>query len=273
MRIVSRVGNGGRELIRWSGRPLVMRCDRCRETVSARLDGEVPGTGDAQASAVDAHLAGCADCRAWADRAAAVTRLARTGPAEAGPDLIGAVVAASRTLRPVVRRRRAGPAVRCGLALVGTGQLVLAALAVAGAATLDHDGTHVGGAGIAHAVHETSAWNLAIGIGFLAVAWSGGRLVAGLLPVTGAFVGVLAVLSAVDLVAGRVEPDRIATHALVLAGFVLLLLHRRVLGDDDGTARRRDRRRDTPAVLPDAAPRWSGPAAGPGAVAQERRAA
>lgn len=242
--------------------------------VSARLDGEAGHTGDDPERAVDAHLAGCADCRVWADRAAAVTRLARTGPAQAGPDLTDAVVAASRALPPVVRRRRAAVAVRSGLALVGAGQLVLAAVAVAGAAMIDHDGMHVGGASVAHAVHETSAWNLAIGIGFLAVARAGGRLVAGLLPVTGAFVGVLAVLSAVDLVAGRVDPDRLATHALVLAGFLLLLLHGRVLGDDDGgSAGRRDRHRASPAVLPDAALPWSGPAAGPGAVARERRAA
>ncbi|TCK25979.1 putative anti-sigma-YlaC factor YlaD [Pseudonocardia endophytica] len=250
-----------------------MRCDRCRELVSARLDGEDPPDG----RAVDAHLAECSGCRVWADRAAAVTRLVRTGPAEPGPDLVGAVVTASATLGPVVRRRRAGTAVRSGLALVGVGQLVLATIAVAGAAASGHDGMHVDGGSVAHALHETSAWNLAIGIGFLAVAWLGGRLVAGLLPVTGAFVGVLAVLSAVDLVAGRVEPDRLATHVLVLAGFVLLLLHRRVLGDDGGRSLLRDRRDRRPRLAvdaPDAPLPWTDPSAGPGAVAgNERRAA
>jgi predicted anti-sigma-YlaC factor YlaD len=250
-----------------------MRCDRCRELVSARLDGEAGDTGDVPEGAVDAHLAGCPDCRAFADRAAMVTRLARTGPAETGPDLTDAVVTASRSLRPVVRRRRAGTAVRSGLALVGAGQLALAVAAVAGASGTDHDAMHVGGASVTHAVHETSAWNLAIGIGFLAVAWAGGRLVAGLLPVTGAFVGVLAVLSALDLVAGRVEPDRLATHALVLVGFLLLLLHRRVLGGDGPRAARRDRRPAFPSEAPDAALPWSGPATGPGAVAQDDRRA
>lgn len=251
-----------------------MRCDRCRELVSARLDGEAGHTGDVPDGAVDAHLACCADCRVWADRAAVVTRLARTGPAEPGPDLVGAVVAASATLRPVVQRRRAGTAVRSGLALVGAGQLVLAAAAVAGAAAVDHGGMQMGGASLTHAVHEMSAWNLALGIGFLAVAWAGGRLVAGLLPVTGAFVGVLAVLSTLDLVAGRVDPSRLATHALVLAGLLLLLLHRHVLGDDGGHAGARDRRHASPGGATDATLPWSGPAAGPGAVAQdERRAA
>ena len=221
---------------------------------------------------MDAHLAGCPECRGWADRAAMVTRLARTGPAQTGPDLTEAVVAASRSSRPVVRRRRAGIAVRSGLALVGAGQLALAVVAVVGAAVTGHDDMHVDGASVTHAVHETSAWNLAIGIGFLAVAWAGGRLVAGLLPVTGAFVGVLAVLSAMDLVAGRVEPDRLATHALVLVGFLLLLLHRRVLGDD-GPRAARDRRPAFRYEVPDAALPWSGPAAGPGAVAQDDRRA
>ena len=248
-----------------------MRCERCRELVSARLDGEDAGDPD---GALDAHLSGCADCRSWAERAAAVTRLARTGPAEPGPDLAAAVVAASRTLRPVVRRRRAGTGVRAGLALVGAGQLVLAATGVAGATADGHDGMHMAGASVAHAAHETSAWNLAMGIGFLAVAWFGGRMVAGLLPVTGAFVSVLAVLSATDLVAGRVEPDRVATHALVVAGFLLLLLHRRVLGDDGGAGVRGRRRPAGPVATPDAVLPWAGPSAGPGAVARdERRAA
>ncbi len=246
-----------------------MRCERCRELVSARLDGEAGP--DVPEGAVDAHLAACTDCHAWAERAAAVTRLARTGPAEPGPDLTDAVVAASRTLPAVVRRRRAGIGVRAGLALVGAGQLVLAAIGVAGAAATDHDGMHhVGGASVAHALHETSAWNLAMGIGFLAVAYAGGRLVAGLLPVTGAFVVVLGVLSALDLVAGRVEPDRLLTHALVLAGFVLLLLHRRVLGDGGGrTAPARQDR--SPVGASDSTLPWIGPAAGPGAVASEDR--
>ena len=53
-----------------------MQCDRFREAISARIDGEDPGLPD---GALDAHLEACADCRAWQQRAHAVTRRARLG--------------------------------------------------------------------------------------------------------------------------------------------------------------------------------------------------
>ncbi|MDN5915597.1 MAG: zf-HC2 domain-containing protein [Pseudonocardia sp.] len=242
-------------------------CEECRERVSARLDGE-----DDAFDAMDAHLRGCAQCRAFADRAATVTRLARTGAAQPGPDLVASVLAAA-DLRPVARRRRAGLAVRAGLGLVGVGQVALAAAGVVGAAFAGHLGVgdvHMAGASAAHFAHESSAWNLALGIGFVAVALGGARLVAGLVPVIGAFVGVLAVLSVVDLVAGRVDPTRLLAHGLVVVGFLLLLLHRRVLRDDGGRAATRPR---TDPVRSDPVLPWSGPVAGPGAVAHADRAA
>jgi hypothetical protein len=55
-------------------------CDACREELSAELDGE----GDpARRDAVRAHLAGCPACERWREQAAVVTRLVRTGPAQA----------------------------------------------------------------------------------------------------------------------------------------------------------------------------------------------
>ena len=51
-------------------------CDRAREAISARIDGEDPGLPD---DALDAHLATCAACREWQQRAHAVTRRARLG--------------------------------------------------------------------------------------------------------------------------------------------------------------------------------------------------
>jgi predicted anti-sigma-YlaC factor YlaD len=39
-----------------------MDCDRAREAISARIDGEDPGVpGDA----IEAHLETCASCRGW----------------------------------------------------------------------------------------------------------------------------------------------------------------------------------------------------------------
>lgn len=66
-----------------------MNCETWREVVSADLDGEAT---PAESAAVEEHLAECAACRRWAERAAVVTRRARTRPAEAAPDLVGIVL-------------------------------------------------------------------------------------------------------------------------------------------------------------------------------------
>ena len=69
-----------------------MQCDRFREAISARIDGEDPGLPDA---AIEAHLAGCAACRAWQQRAHAVTRRARLGGSFLDHDLTPLVLAAA----------------------------------------------------------------------------------------------------------------------------------------------------------------------------------
>jgi predicted anti-sigma-YlaC factor YlaD len=215
-----------------------MDCAVCREELSAELDGE----GDpACRPAVLAHLETCAPCTRWREQAAVVTRLTRTGPAEAGPDLIARVLPAA----PRPRRLRLG--VRVALVAVGVAQIVLGVLSLAG--TAGHGGgvAMLSGADMAHMSHETAAWNLALGAAFLAGAsWT--RHLAGLLPVLGAFIVVLGVLSGLDLAAGRVEPDRVATHALLLVGFALSVL---VV-------------RSGPARTPSPAPSATGPGDRPG---------
>ena len=200
-----------------------MGCDDCREAISAQLDGEEP---PGEAAAVAAHLEGCPSCRAYAERAARVTRLTRTRPVEPGPDLVAAVVAAAPR-RPA--RSRAG-ALRVVLGVVGLGQFALAVSGVVAAGSGGHDAGELSGATAAHLVHESSAWNLALAVGFLWVA-TGTSRAPGLVPVIGAFVGVLTVLSGVDAVAGRVDPERLVTHGVVVLGLLLLLaLHRATRG-------------------------------------------
>jgi predicted anti-sigma-YlaC factor YlaD len=186
-----------------------MDCDRCREAMSAVLDGEADA---AERAAVEAHVAGCAGCRAWqhslADLAV-ITRRARTGVADAGPDLVARVVGHA----PGPRVRRRGTAARAGLAAVGLAQATIGLVALLGAATHAHTG-------MAHTTHESAAWNIALGVAFLAGAlWS--RHLAGLLPALGAFIALLAVVSGLDLVAGRVDPGRVASHLLLVVGFAL----------------------------------------------------
>lgn len=187
--------------------------------MSARLDGE---DAAAERWTVDQHLASCAQCRSFADSAARITRLARTGVAAPGPDLVDAVLAAAPPPRTFTVSRVA----RVLLAVVALGQigLSLASLLAANAASMTvPTSMPLGGATMAHMSHETAAWNLAIGAGFLWVALQSARS-AGLVPLLSAFVGVLTLLSAVDLAMGRVEVLRLLSHCLVVAGLALVVL-------------------------------------------------
>jgi predicted anti-sigma-YlaC factor YlaD len=190
-----------------------------REALSARLDGEDEPMG---AAALDAHLAECAACRRWWDDAAAVTRLVRTGPALAGIDVTDAVLPAA----PGRWRSRLAVGLRLGLGLLGFAQLALGILQVTALRVIDDSALHetaVDGATPGHLWHESAAWNVAIGGGFLWIAARRARPV-GVVPMLTVFIGVLVVLSGADVVAGRVEPLRLASHGFVLVGYLIVLL-------------------------------------------------
>lgn len=75
-------------------------CTECREAVSARLDGEESA---AERDVIDMHLATCAVCRWFADRAARVTRLARTAVATQEPDVTLELLFTIDGLAPVLQ--------------------------------------------------------------------------------------------------------------------------------------------------------------------------
>ncbi|MBP2477340.1 putative anti-sigma-YlaC factor YlaD [Crossiella equi] len=195
-----------------------MDCENYQELLSARLDGELPPGAEDR---LDAHLTGCVDCSAWYEAAARITRLARTGVAEQGPDLVASVLAQA----PVARRRvTLVAALRWALGLLGIAQATVAMSAFLGTAGgADHHGGGLLAAGAAHLSHESAAWNLALGVAF---GWAAlrARHVAGLVPVLGTFVLVLFGVSVLDLLRGGVAPTRVATHLLALAGLVLIVL-------------------------------------------------
>ena len=189
-----------------------MSCARYREAASARLDGEPLGIS---ATALEHHLASCSNCAGWlaaAERAGRSLRISATVPPDLSEQILSRVVLPHRRL---ARRQRL---VRSGLVLLGFVQWALAVPALFGQNLAEHSmamGTH--------AAHESAAWNLAMGASFLAVAVKPARSV-GTLPILATFVGVLSVLSIPDLVAGAVEPARLASHLGVLAGLVLVAL-------------------------------------------------
>ncbi|ANZ41728.1 hypothetical protein BBK82_43070 [Lentzea guizhouensis] len=188
-----------------------MECYTCREALSARLDGEPEG---APADEVDAHLSTCTSCQAWQENAAALTRTLRVRPATPVPDLTSSILEAAP---PVVPAPPRGWLSRGLLAGVAVAQLTLGLAQVLGVDTSAH-GDHTGSS---HLFNESTAWNLALGLGLL---WTVLRPTAttGMLPVVAAFVAVLVPYSASDLLSGTATVSRVLSHSLLVVGLVLL---------------------------------------------------
>ncbi|HET6532316.1 MAG TPA: zf-HC2 domain-containing protein [Actinoplanes sp.] len=201
-----------------------MACERWRELISAQLDGE---DDPADRSRVDDHLAGCAGCRRWLEQAAMVNRLTRTSAARPVPDLTEVIMAGVPDAAS--SRRVPSGLLYVALVVVGAVQLILGLTQVGGGAFGAH--VHTGlTATPGHLWHESAAWNVAVGAGFLFIGLRRSRP-SGLVPMLTAFVGMLLLLSVNDLSAGRVNATRLVTHAFVLAGYLLVVALTRVTTD------------------------------------------
>lgn len=196
-----------------------MGCEQWREVMSAQLDGEETA---AERAAVDEHLSGCAACRGWLDRAAAVTRRTRTGAVTPLPDLTDTILAAVRLPVPRRLRDRLVVPLRAALGLLGAVQLVLGLAQIGRGAVDGHDHGDVTALAAGHLWHESAAWNVAVGAGFLFVALRR-TPPAGLLPTLTAFVAALALLSINDLITARVAPQRLVSHGFLVAGYLITL--------------------------------------------------
>ncbi|MGX6601609.1 zf-HC2 domain-containing protein [Micromonosporaceae bacterium Da 78-11] len=203
-----------------------MACERWREMLSAQLDGE---DDPADTVLVDEHMAGCAGCRQWLDRAATVNRLTRTAVGVPVPDLTATILAGLPVVAPRRRRRfRPATALSVALAAVGAVQLILGLGQVGGGVAGGH--VHAGlDATPGHLWHESAAWNVALGAGYLFIALRRTRP-SGLLPMLTAFVGMLLLLSVNDLTAGRVDATRLVSHGFVLLGYLLIVMLTRIPG-------------------------------------------
>lgn len=195
-----------------------MGCGGYREALSAQLDGEDEPVGRAE---LDAHLAACPSCRQWFDDAATVNRLVRTAPAVAAVDVTEAVLPAA----PGPWRGRVALGLRVALGFLGVVQFGLALFQIStlgGAEAETMHGTAVDGATPGHLWHESVAWNVGVGAAFLWIAFRRGRPL-GVLPILTAFIIALVVLSGADVIAGRVESLRLASHIFVLVGYLIVL--------------------------------------------------
>jgi predicted anti-sigma-YlaC factor YlaD len=185
-----------------------MDCTYSRELLSARLDGERLSPDEHEA--LEAHLVGCAGCRGFAADATVLHRSGRVRPAEPVPDLAPAILAAAPTFG---NRWRTLTGAQIILGVVG---LVLLAVA------LPTMVLHTGGGGVVHhTARELAAFQGALGLGFLVVAWDP-RRATGVLPVVATLVGALCTIALVDVGRGHVPSLAEAQHAFELAGLVLV---------------------------------------------------
>lgn len=186
-----------------------MRCDLVYEAISARLDDELP---DIEARALDAHLAGCPTCRAYAAQLTALHRAWRVRSAEPVPDLTAAILATTAERLPDRRSTPRIEWVRYGVFAVGLTQLVLALpLMLLGA-----DGDTP-----LHVSRELGAFAVALSTGMLVAAWQPQRAI-GLLPAAVALGAGMLLTAAADVVSGHSPALGEAHHLLELIGVVLL---------------------------------------------------
>jgi predicted anti-sigma-YlaC factor YlaD len=187
-----------------------MSCRRIQEAISARIDGEAPGL---PLEHIDAHVARCPTCRAFAASATALHRQGRVRSADAVPDLSDAILAAAGPLRPVpAARSREWP--RYVLLVIALTQLLIALPALV---LGDEAGTTV------HLARELGSWDAALAIAWLVVAWAP-RRAAGLLPFAFALAGVMLGTAVLDVFDGRTGVLAESHHLLDLAGLAMVWL-------------------------------------------------
>lgn len=194
------------------------------------------------ADRVDEHLESCPDCCAWYAAAAQLSRGLSVRAAYKTPDLTVDILAAVGVDVPRSPLRRATRWVgrdhrwRAALIALGIAQVVLGLTQLLGVdfAMAGHPhtaglpGAGTGSASMStHLFNESTAWNLAVGAGFVA-AGIRTRATTGLLPVLTVFTAVLTVFVVTDSISGNVTATRIASHAIIAAGvLVTAVVHRR----------------------------------------------
>jgi predicted anti-sigma-YlaC factor YlaD len=179
-------------------------CSVARELVSAAADDEL--APDEEAGLAD-HLAQCADCTAYAEELAILTRSVRLRPVAPRADLTDTILSRSRP--PRLGR---GGWMRPALAWVG---VVIAVQSVGPLVFGDIDGTPT------HVARHVGASALALAIGLLYAAWRPARAF-GLLPLVIALFAATVAAAALDTLAGERTAVAESVHLAELVGMVLL---------------------------------------------------
>lgn len=225
-----------------------MECTRWQEAVSARLDGEDPIVDP---RLLDAHLAGCPECRAYEATADRAKRLARIQPAPTIPDLSRRIAKANA----LADRAASWSIVRAALGIVALqviGFAMRPLLWGSEAVADSHEARHVGAFGVAY------------GVGLLVIVARPARART-MLPVAGVLAVTLTITAVIDMANGEVPAIAEASHIPEVISVVLVWMLASPLG------RRRARNEASPRptrtlrVVDDRSSSGDGPAAASGA--------
>jgi predicted anti-sigma-YlaC factor YlaD len=181
-----------------------MACERWREAISARADGERVGVDE---RLLDAHLATCQDCRGYAT---AVQTSRRPRPVPTPPPELARRVS---RLAAAADRAATWSIVRALLAVVAVEIIVVSVPALLG----DERATST------HAARHLGAFAVAYGVGLLVVVARPARART-MLPVAAVLAGALVITSLVDLAQRRVPLIDEATHLPEIVSVALVWL-------------------------------------------------
>lgn len=184
-----------------------MQCTRWQEAISAQIDGEEPGV---ERRLLEAHVAGCAECRAFTATAERARRLARVQPAPDIPDLSRRVAKAAA----LADRAASWSLVRGILAVVAVQVIGFALRPLvwgSDGAAATHEARHIG------------AFSVAYGVGLLVVAVRPARART-MLPVAAVLAATLSITAIVDMANGEVPAIAEASHLPEIISVVLVWL-------------------------------------------------
>jgi predicted anti-sigma-YlaC factor YlaD len=180
-------------------------CEPWQAAISARIDGE---DVEVEPRLLDAHLAGCPDCRRFEAVAEATRRGARVQPAQAMPDMARPLV----KLNAMADRAASWSIVRVLLAVVALDVMFFALEALVLADETD---------ATAHAARHLGAFSFAYGVGLVVVVVRPARART-MLPVAAVLAGALFITAIIDLWNGAVPLTGEATHLPELISVLLI---------------------------------------------------
>lgn len=166
----------------------------------------------------DVHVTSCAPCRLWQARATGLSRSLRVRSATSVPDLTAVIL--EHASAPIDTR---GWPPRIALSAVAVAQIGVALTQILNIGTTSAHAQHGGVPVATHLFNESTAWNLALGVGLFWAAFRP-RVTSGLIPVLAGFLVVLLAYSTYDLITGVVPVARVVSHGLLVAGLCLLIV-------------------------------------------------